>query len=100
MAIADGRVGVLSMSKLKFPVNFLEVREKRRPLLKGMKFLHEEKIEVSTLSKEQPSLSTKELLQLLIRDLTQQVQKAQPRVCIKMHVLHPSGLQAVKLKVV
>ena len=72
--------------------------EIRRPPLVGMQFLHKSTMGVPNLVRARPRLQAKDLISFLISHFAAIPQRIDmPRCRVRLHVVAPSGLPAVKI---
>ena len=72
--------------------------EIRRPPLVGMQFLHERAMGVPNIVRARPRLQAKDLISFLISHFSTIPRRIDmPRARIRLHVVAPSGLPAVKI---
>ena len=71
-------------------------REIRRPPLVGMQFLHQRAMRAADLIGARAGLQAKDLIGLLFRHFSA-ARRAPPRCRIRLRVLTPTGIPAVKI---
>jgi hypothetical protein len=72
--------------------------EIRRPPLVGMQFLHKRASDVPNLVRARPRLHAKDLLSFLISHFSAVPPRVDlPRCRVRLHVVAPSGVPAVKI---
>jgi hypothetical protein len=71
-------------------------REKRRAPLVGMQFLHQRAMRTPDVVGARAGMQTKDLLGLLLRHFSA-ARRAPPRCRVRLRVLTPAGIPAVKV---